>query len=226
MHYLRRQSPIAVLNNTAMHTRTVTLFRLLIQSRRTGFINMANVFRNEVVMKGSDEAIAGFINQYFSVEQDRKFIDFEKLSPLEGKKPRDVWGSDSEAYNFEVVKADFGIFKFRFDTNTRPPSSIIGRILREKDKFEQMKIVSCCEQLSEVLMAEEIDDLRVTHLYWDVSDKLYREVIKKTAKRLWGYSKRPNLEEQGFINIGGGHFIKAHFGLDCLKDLYPRFKKS
>ncbi|MBL3827758.1 hypothetical protein EGU81_01700 [Pseudomonas syringae pv. theae] len=202
------------------------LFRFTHFEKAHRFNIMANVFRNEVVLKGSDEAIAGFINQYFSVEQDRKFIDFEKLLPLEGKEPCEVWGSNSEAYNFAVVKADFGIFKFKFDTNTRPPSSIIGRILREKDKFEEIKIVSCCEQLSEVLMAEEINDLRVTHLYWDVSDKLYREVIKKTAKRLWGYSKRPNLEEQGFINIGGGHFIKAHFGLDCLKDLYPRFKKS
>lgn len=53
---------------------------------------MANVFRNEVLLKGSDEAIAGFINKYFSVEQGCKFIDFEKLLPLEGKKLSEVWG--------------------------------------------------------------------------------------------------------------------------------------
>lgn len=209
-----------------MHTRTVTLFRLLIQSRRTGFNLMANVFRNEVVLKGSDEAISGFINEYFSVEQGCKFIDFEKLIPLEGKELSEVWGSDSEAYNFEVVRAENGIFKFRFDTNTRPPEVIFFRILSEKILFDEINILSCCEQLSELLQLEGNHYLRITHLHWSVSSKLYRDVIKKAAKRLWGYSKCPSFEEQGFIHIGEGRYIKKHCGLKSLAELYPRFKKS
>lgn len=209
-----------------MHARTVMLFRLLIQSRRTGFNIMANVFRNEVVLKASDESIAGFINQYFSVEQGCKFIDFEKLLPLEGKEPNEVWHSDSDAFNFEVVLAESGVFKFRFDTKSCPPMAIFLNIFKEKDSFQEINIVSCCEHLSEIVKFEGKRNLIITNLQWNGFGKLSRKIIKRIGLSLWGYSKRPNLEEQGFINIGGGQFIKMHFDMTAYQDLYPRFKKA
>ena len=187
---------------------------------------MANVFRNEVVLKGSDDAIAGFINQYFSVEQGRKFIDFEKFLPLEGKEPSEAWHSDGEAFNFEVVRAGSGVLKFRFDTKNCPPTAIFKEITKMKPEFKEVIITACCEHLSEIFRIEAKVSVYITTLQWDDQGKLSRKIIKKIASELWGYSKRPNLEEQGFIHVGGGQYMKMHFGLTGLADLYPRFKKN
>lgn len=72
---------------------------------------MANVYRSEVVLKGTDSSIESFINDYFSLEQECKYFDLEKVLPLEGREPEDVWQSCSEAYNFEVMQADNGVFQ-------------------------------------------------------------------------------------------------------------------
>lgn len=187
---------------------------------------MANVFRCEVVLKGSESSIESFINNYFSVEQERKFFDFEKLLPLNGKEPSEVWTSSSDAYNFEIVRADSTVFAFRFDVNNCPPAEIMAKILTVEEDFKEINIVSCCEHLSEVIQFDARTNLYITHLEWADPNPLQRKLIKQTAKRLFGYSKRPNLEEQGFVNVGGGQFIKMHFGFSAVQDLYPRFKKA
>ena len=186
---------------------------------------MANLFRNEVVLKGSEASIESFINKYFSVEQERKFIDFEKFLPLNGKQPEQVWHSDSEAFNFEVIRAESGFLKFRFDTKTCPPTAIFSEITKLKPDFKEVVITACCEQLSEIFKIEAKQSLYITTLQWDDQGKLSRKVIKKIAADLWGYSKRPNLEEQGFVHVGGGQYIKVHAGI-VLNQLYPRFKKA
>ena len=184
---------------------------------------MANVFRCEVVLKGSESSIESFITDYFSVEQERKFLDFEKLLPLNGKEPCEVWTSSSDAYNFEVVRAESGVFGIRFDVNNCPPAEIFTKILSMKKDFKEINIVSCCEQLSEMIQLDAKANLYITFLEWADQNPLHRKLIKQTAKRLFGYSKRPNLEEQGFVHVGGGQYIKVHAGIG-LNQLYPRFK--
>lgn len=187
---------------------------------------MANVFRNEVILKGSDEAIAGFVNKYFSVEQGCKVIDFEKLLPLNGKEPGEVWHSDSDAFNFEIIRAQPNMFVFRFDTKNCTPTAIFTEIINVKPDFKEVIITACCEHLSEIFKIEAKESLFITSLQWNDQGKLSRKIIKKIATELWGYSKRPNLEEQGFVHVGGGQFIRMHFNMAGLADLYPRFKKS
>lgn len=187
---------------------------------------MANVFRSEVVLKGSDAAIESFVDRYFSLAQERKYLDFEKVLPLNGEQPYEVWGSSSEAYNFEIVRSCKGEFVFRFDVAERLPVQIFLKLLCDKGSFSEISVVSCCEFLSEVLELVGKKDLFITNLYWEDRTPLSRKLIKKTGKRLWGYSKRPNLETQGFIHVGGGQFIKIHFDPNGLEDLYPRFKKA
>ncbi|MEN4750706.1 hypothetical protein ABEH28_13160 [Pseudomonas sp. Ps21-P2] len=186
---------------------------------------MANLYRNEVVLKGTDASIHSFINKYFSVEQEQKFIDFEKFLSLNGKQPRQIWHSDSEAFHFEVVRAESGIFKFRFDTKTCPPTAIFTEITKLKPDFKEVIITACCEQLSEIFKIEAKQSLYITTLQWGDQSKLSRKIIKKIAADLWGYSKRPNLEEQGFVHVGGGQYMKFHAGIG-FDELYPRFKKA
>ena len=188
---------------------------------------MANVYRSEVVLKGTDSSIESFINDYFSLEQECKYFDLEKVLPLEGREPEDVWQSCSEAYNFEVIQADNGVFKFRFDTNENPPLTIFYELLRRfKHGSSRISFVSCCEHLTTIVKLEGNDNLVITCLQWNDSGKLSRKIIKKIALKLWGYSNKPNLEEQGFVHVGGGQYIKMHFDMNCVEDLYPRFKNK
>lgn len=186
---------------------------------------MANLYRNEVVLKGSESSIESFISKYFSVKQECKFIDFEKLLPLDGKQAEEVWHSDSDAFNFEVVRSESGILKFRFDTKGCPPTAVFNEIVKLKPDFKEVVITACCEQLSWIFKIEANRNLTITTLQWDDQGKLSRKIIKKIAADLWGYSKRPNLEEQGFVHVGGGQYIKIHSGIG-LDQLYPRFKTN
>ncbi|WP_439854841.1 hypothetical protein [Pseudomonas yamanorum] len=186
---------------------------------------MANVYRSEVILKGEKSEISNFIKNTFSTEDGQQYLDFEKLLPLNGKNALDVWGCDSEVFNFEVTRSEDQCFAFRFDVTGDLPSLVISQIMNIKGGLAEIIIRSCCEQLSIALHMIGNRDLRTMIADRKSRNPLSKKFIKHICKALWGYSKIPNFVDQGFIDVGGGCFMKFH-SMTSLEDLYPRFKKA
>lgn len=188
---------------------------------------MANIFRNEIAIHGDKEDLIKIIDFCFSEDEGRRYFDFEKIAPLKGDLESEIWGCESEAFNFEITNKTDVVLVFRFDTLNGAPHRIVPIIL-EKFKGCLISHLICCEMLSFAIILTRISN-RVKPLVvgaYKGECSLKEELwIKDVGLTLWGYSESPSLAEQGFIDIGGGHFVKAYTP-DEYEGLYPRFKRA
>jgi len=188
---------------------------------------MANIFRNEIAIHCSKGDLDEIIDFCFSEDGGRYYFDFEKIASLGGKSEREVWGCDSEAFNFEVTNKTDLVLVFRFDTLNGVPHRIVPILL---DRFKSCLIshLLCCEMLSCAVILTRISNRvkpLVVSAYKGECSLNEERWINDIGLMLWGYSERPSLAEQGFIDVGGGHFVKAYTP-DEYESLYQRFKPA
>ena len=188
---------------------------------------MADVYRSEVVFKSDAKTIKTFLDKCFSLIDDKRYLDFEKFIPLSGGKPLDVWDCGALAHNFEFVKyiAESELV-FRFDTIIGGAGLVVNKLLCDYPKAS-IKTTLICEMLDFAIVITRPSfhskpKIRDAHKgMCSLSDEAW---INDIGRELWGYSKAPDLEKQGFIPVGNGQFMKVHEGVDAFKNLYPRFK--
>lgn len=188
---------------------------------------MADVYRSEVVFKSDAKTIKNFLNKCFSLIDDKYYLDFEKFIPLNGKNPLGVWDCGALAHNFEFVKnIPESEIVVRFDTVNGGAGFIINELLTAFPNAT-IQTTLICEMLDFAIVITRPSfhskpKIRDAHKgMCSLSDEAW---INDIGRELWGYSKAPDLEKQGFIPVGNGQFMKIHEGVDAFKNLYPRFK--
>lgn len=188
---------------------------------------MANVYRTEYEVIGTEHELKKFIVEVLGDGvNERQYFDLEKIIPLDGQEMDIVWGSESEAFNFQLCHVSSTKIVFRFDTNNCTPLQVCFALMN-KYTFLTFNVRSCCELLIEAVRF--VKDPRIQGIgcechEWNDDGGVWRKYIKNEAKHLWGYSNKPNLEKRGFVKIGNTH-VKVHFGIS-LEELRPRFKVS
>ncbi|MCF5188631.1 MULTISPECIES: hypothetical protein [Pseudomonas] len=188
---------------------------------------MANVYRTEYEVKGTAQEIKKFIVEVIGDgATERQYFDLEKIIPLDGQEMDTAWGSESEAFNFQLCHVSSTKIVFRFDTNNCTPLHVCFALMN-KYTLLTFNVRSCCELLIEAVRF--VKDPRIQGIgcechEWNDDGGVWRKYIKNEAKYLWGYSNKPNLEKRGFVKIGNT-YVKVHFGIS-LEELRPRFKVS